>query len=307
MFTEILGLVETIPAAFWGVVIGSFYSLGGIYLTNRSNDRRLRAQLAHDREIRNRERELSLRKDIYLAAAEAISAGLNAIGRFADLELPHNQLTASYLEKSASIAKVHVIAKEDTARAVAAFLGDLSSTYLRLIPKRMLLSGQKVAIGLLKEQMDNFAKERDRMVELMKQFNLEGGGDKRRWDVIDNNFKFEQQRIADTSTRHDALAKDLYTKQLEYMKECVTESGRLSRLLVPVLASVRAELEMPLNEAAYMQIIEEGIQKQEARIDEFLQEARRLTAAQPPVAADAASGATLNDTLGFTNADIRGR
>lgn len=287
MFTEILDLIGMIPAAFWGVAIGSFFSLGGVYLTNRSNDHRLRVQLAHDREIRNRERELSLRKEIYLAAAEAISAGLNTIGRFPDLEIPHNQLTASYMEKSASIAKVQVIAKEDTAKAVTAFLGELSSTYFRLIPKRAQLSGQKAAMGFLKEQMNTFAKERDRMIELMRQYNLEGADDKRRWDVIQNNFNFEQQRIADSSKEHDAIAKSLYTKQLQFMKECVGESGRLNRLLVPVLASVRAELEMPLNEDAYMQIIEVGIQKQEARIDEFLQEATRLTAPQPPVAKDA--------------------
>lgn len=85
-------------------------------LTNHANDRRLKRQLDHDRDMRSRERELSLRKDIYLAAAEAISAGLIAIGRFANLDIPHEKLTEAYLDKSPSIAKVHVIAKEQTAK-----------------------------------------------------------------------------------------------------------------------------------------------------------------------------------------------
>ena len=105
-------VIESIPATFWGVIIGAFFSLSGVALTNRANDRRLHAQLAHDRQIKDRERELTLRKDVYLAAAEAISAGLMTVGRFADLEIPHDKLTEIYLEKSPAIAKVHVIARE---------------------------------------------------------------------------------------------------------------------------------------------------------------------------------------------------
>jgi len=66
--SQLLALIERIPATFWGVVIGSFFSLGGIVIANRANDRRLREQLKHDREMRNRDRELSLRKDVYLSA-----------------------------------------------------------------------------------------------------------------------------------------------------------------------------------------------------------------------------------------------
>jgi len=286
MLAELASLVESIPATFWGVIIGAFFSLGGVVITNRSNDRRLRAQLAHDREVRNRERELSLRKDIYLDAAEAISAGLNAIARFADMDVPYNQLTAGYMEKAASVAKVHVIAREDTAKTVTAFLGELTSAYLRLLPKRFVLGQQKAQLELLKQQIDTFGKERDRMVELMRQFNLEGSNDQRRWTVIQNNFDFESKRVADTATKHDAVAGDFYKQQLQYMKECVDENARLSRLLVPVLSAVRAELELPLDERAYMDIIDDNIQKQEARIDDFLRAAQQL-AAQPPIAADA--------------------
>ena len=85
--TDILALVEKIPASFWGVVFGSFLSLVGVVVSNRANDRRLRQQLAHDRELKNREREHSLRKDIYLATAEAIATGINSIGSFANLDI----------------------------------------------------------------------------------------------------------------------------------------------------------------------------------------------------------------------------
>jgi len=65
-FTQLL---NGIPATFWGVVIGSLFTLTGVYLTNRASDRRLRSQLQNDRELKNREREMTFRKETYAAAA----------------------------------------------------------------------------------------------------------------------------------------------------------------------------------------------------------------------------------------------
>jgi len=182
-----------------------FFSLGGVVITNRANDRRLRAQLVNDRELRNRERELSLRKDVYLGAAEAISAGLTAIGRFANLDLPNDKITEVYLEKASSIAKIHVIAKEETVKSVVDFVNELGTAYLRLFAMRYPLVIDKNQLAILDKQIESFANERDRMIELMKQFNLEGNTDKRRWEVIQNNFKFEQERINGFLKRRETL------------------------------------------------------------------------------------------------------
>ncbi len=276
ILSELLSLLDKIPATFWGVVVGAFLSLGGVVLTNRANDRRLRAQLVHDRDLRNRERELSLRKEIYLAAAEAVSAGLAAVGRFANLDIPHDQLAEEYLKKSPSIAKVHVIATEETARAVAALTGELSIAYLRLSAKRFPLIAHKQHLAFLAEQMVAFARERDRMLELMKQYNLQGQVDQRLWDVIKNSFEFEQERITDVAKNHSELAAALYAKQLEYAQGCMAEVIRLSRLQLPALAAVRRELELPIDEDAYSKVMEDGLKKQEASVRDFLAEVQSL-------------------------------
>ena len=69
-----------------------------------------------------------------------------------------------YVEKSPSIAKVHVIAREDTSRAVATLTGELGATYLRLSAKRIPLIAQKQHLGFLTEQIVGFSRDRDRML-----------------------------------------------------------------------------------------------------------------------------------------------
>lgn len=291
ILADVLKLIEKIPATFWGIVIGSFFTLGGVVLTNRANDRRLREQLRHDRELRNRDRELSLRKDVYLSAAEAISAGLNTVGRFADLDIPNNKLTEAYIEKSPAIAKVHLIANEETTKALTSLVSELTAVYLRLFAKRFPLVMQKAQIAFLQQQMESFSRERDRMLDLMKQFNLEGATDKHRWEVIQGNFKFEQDRITETSKQHAILLADLFPKELDLVKECMEGTNRLNRLLVPVVVAARRELEIPLDEAAYAKVIEESVKTQEASLNEFMKNIQSLLTAQQSSAPDAPESA----------------
>jgi hypothetical protein len=272
---ELLVLIGKIPASFWGVVVGSFFSLGGIVAVNRANDRRLREQHEHDREMRNRDRELSLRKDVYLSAAEAVSAGITAIGRFADLEIPNNQLTQAFVDKSPAIAKVNIIAEELTVEALTNLLGELSAVYLRLFAKRFPLVALRDQILRLQEQIARSSREKDRMVELMKQFNLDGTIDPNRYHIIESVFKFEQDCIAETSKQHAMLSADISVKQLQFMKECVHETNRMSRLTVPAIVFARAELEMPINEQVYSKIIENSIAKQKDSLEAFMEDIQK--------------------------------
>jgi len=280
VLNELLALMGKIPATFWGVVIGSFFSLGGIVIANRANDRRLREQLKHDREMRNRDRGLSLRKDVYLSAAEAVWTGITGISRFANLEIPENKLTEAYMDKSPAIAKVHVIANKRTAEGLTTLLGELGAAYLRLSAKRIPLVGLRNQILFQQQQLSSFCQERDRMVELMKQFALEGATDKHRWEVIDGNFKLQQNLIAEASRQTTTLSAELSVKVLQLAKECIDETNRMSRLTVPVIGSARAELEMPIDEQACAEIIEQSIKKQEANMTAFMENIRSLSSVQ---------------------------
>lgn len=288
--TYFLSLLEKIPASFWGVFVGSFFSIAGVALTNRASDKRLRAQFVHEREQKTKDREMSLRKEVFLAAAEAIAAGTNAIGRFANLDLPNDQITNDYMEKAPAIPKVHVIAKTKTVQAIANFTGELGAVFLKLFARRYELMAEKNQIHIFDNQIAEFGKERDRILEMIKQHNIEGIVDDRRWEILQNNFEFEQNRSNEALARRSELGKSLYPKQLEFMRECVTETAKLGKLLVPLLSAVREELELPFDEESYRQVMEDGMSKQELAIDGFVRKFMPV-AAQPVVPREAPQAA----------------
>lgn len=286
MLLYLLCLIEKIPASFWGVVIGSFFTIIGITLTNRASDKRLRAQFEHEQNQKTKDREMALRKEVYLAAAEAISAGTNAIARFANLDLPNDQITAAYVEKAPAIAKVHVIAKIKTVRAITDLTSELGTIFLKLFARRFELIVEKNQIGIIDNQIVEFGKERDRNLEMMKQHNIEGIVDDRRWQVIQSNFDFEAKRINEALAHRSELWKSLYAKQLEFMRECVSYTMTLGKLMVPALLAAREDLELPLDEQSYRQIVEDAIAKQELAIDGFVQKFMSVIA-QPVISSDA--------------------
>jgi hypothetical protein len=267
LLASILGIISN--PTFWGIIIGASFSLGGVYLTNYANDRRLREQLQHDRELKNRERELSLRKEIYLASAEAIHAGLIAIGRFSHLEVPDDKLTDEYLSKASSMAKVHIVGKKTTVKSLLQFSGEFAAAFLRLSVKRVPLSKKMNEISALDDLDDTFAKEQSRILELMNHHNLEGSNDQRKSDLLQNRFDFETQRRDENFKKRDALAATLYLETLSFMEECAEERLRLWHLAVPVVVSAREELDLPLDKVEYADMVEEAIAKQMNEVKEF--------------------------------------
>jgi hypothetical protein len=265
------GFIDKIPANFWGVAVGSLFALGGVFLTNRSNNTRLREQLEHDRKLRRKERELALRKEIYLAAAEAIAEGLRAILRYCDLEIPHRDISKAFVEKASSIAKIHVVATEDTARAVGALMGELDAAFLRLSVKRYPLDNLKNQLKIGQVQIDNFARTRDEMVDLMRKHNIEGTNNEKRMQVRNGTFQFEQKRVADTIEQQNKRQAEIVKRTLEYFKDCFAEHKEVAKLVIPVIAAVRAEIELPVNMELYGQIFKDLLEKQEGSLAEFFQ------------------------------------
>jgi hypothetical protein len=270
MLNVIVQFLDAVPASFWGVVVGSFFSIAGVAITNQASDKRLRAQFEHERGSNTKDREMVLRKEVFLSAAEAVAVGMNSIGRFADFDIPNDQVMQPYVEKAPAISKVHVIARTETILPLAQFTSLLGTRYMELFERRYELMNERNAIALVDNQVAQFGKERDRILEMIKQHNIEGAVDQRRWEVLQENFEFEQKRINDGLTRRAQLAAALAPKHLEFMRQCLSHTEQLGGLLIPVLTAVRRELELPLDEAAYRQAMVESYAQQQQAINGFI-------------------------------------
>jgi hypothetical protein len=274
-------LFDKIPATFWGLVVGSLFTLSGIYLTNRANDRRLRLQLQNDRELKNREREMTFRKDTYTAGVEAIAVSMSALSKFSDLSFSLKEVSTTYLEKSPALAKINLVAGEDTIRALTNFGTEFAGAYFRLVQQRMPLSTLHERIGLNVELVRGFEKTRDEMIELLRHHNIEGTKDSRIFDAIQRSFEFEADRIATTYKEIQQMKAELSAKHLPFARQCFVETTKVNRLLVPLLVAARMELELSISREKYDEILYQTQLRMEGQLDEFIQNIAVMNAAPP--------------------------
>lgn len=274
----VLGLIGTSPT-FWGVVIGSLFSITGVMLTNRATTKRLRHQFSHDLQLRIGEREYSLRRDVYLTATEAIATSLASLGRFTDLNIPNDELTRTIAEKLPFVAKVQVIGGNDIVKGVVEAAGELGSLTQTLIVRRIPLSLVKAEIDTLGIMITRSSSEKDKLLELMKSYNLSGEIDARKWDVIKGGFQYEEKVVADALEKQKRLHNSLLEKQLDYTRECIQGIHKIGRLLTPILLAMRKELNLPLDAPSYTRMINEAQATQIEVLERTLQEVRKYVTA----------------------------
>ncbi len=279
MLKAALELIGQIPATFWGVVCGSFFSILGVWLSNRASTSRLRDQFAHEREVKASERELALKKEIYLAATEAISAAMSGINNIANLEMPNDKVLAQYQEKSPAISKLHVVADLPLLQAALRFSGAFSSAVLKAFAGRARLLVEVNRIAILDRTAARHGKDAEGVLEMIKQYNINGVNDPRKWDLLQRNFEYSQKQRTDASTQATALREGLAVKRVELTRQCVAATNEIAVLLFPYLAAVRSELQIPVAVGAYRQSFEEMLSQQNLDFDQYLMDVSAIAGA----------------------------
>jgi len=144
---------------FVGTSVAALVALIGVLVTNRGHEKRFRRQLEHDQEQKRLEREMSLRKEVYLDAAEAIMSSLAALGRLADVAVPQDELAKQFSEMTGALAKVHIIGSSATLSAVSIFSTELTSAVLDLSLARYPLLQKQAQLKIMEDQTQSSAEQ----------------------------------------------------------------------------------------------------------------------------------------------------
>lgn len=219
---------------------------------------------------------MALRKEIYLSAAEAISAGLSALGNFSNLEMANDQVLANYQNKLPALAKLHVVADLPLLQATLAFTGEFNATTLKAFAKRQQLLMERQKILVLDQSVSRHAKDADGFLEMIKQHNINAVDDDKKWNALNQNFDFSQKRRVDTIADASALREKMWLRRLEFARDCVLVMNELSKLVFPILAAIRNELELPLAFDKYEESVQKAISRQRSAADEFFNDITAL-------------------------------
>ncbi len=265
---NLITFIENIPPALYGIIIGSFLTIIGVMLTNSSNTKQLRIQHEHERQLKDKERDLSLRREVYLQAMEAIAAGLVAVGRVSEMDSSMEDLMRSYTDLSPKIGKVSIVGKNETIKAMANFQQELTGAFLRLSAKRESFRSLNQRAGTLENSINSKKSELERLAE--KLATTPASKDvKQDMSKVARDYEKLSVKTKKLEKEFEEIWEHLYPLQIQLVKESFSEVSKLDNLLVPLVGMMRSELELPFDEQYYAKIMADGHQKQKQYLDAF--------------------------------------
>jgi hypothetical protein len=215
------------------------------------NSQQLERRLAYEADQRERERKMSLRREVYLEAAAALANANTLIGRLANVENDQKALADELASDLSKIAKVHIVGSDQTVNAIMNYANVLGPSFTELLVERVPLMLRKAAIDLQGTFVDAALAERKRFTAMMQQLNLESVTDPNKWDPIRRQSDF----AAKAYESHAATKNELWREQMEgifaIVRHSLTLTDKLTRLLPPAILAVRSEMDLPLDPEWY--------------------------------------------------------
>jgi hypothetical protein len=265
-------LLDAVPPTIWGFIIGSLLTVLGIVLTNAANTKRLRLQHEHEWKLESKERNLNLRRDVYLAAMEAFATSVATIGRFGNLNIPSDELELILTDKSPAFSRVSIVGQEATIQAVATFSRELTGTFLRLSAKREKLSWLMQRLAGVEQKIAQVLREQEHTRAQLDACSIAEPRDESAEHALGKTLALQQQRLEAWRAEEMELTTQTFPGQMSLVRDSIVESAALERLLVPLISLIRAELELPFDTEVYARIIEEGHQQVIDYLDAYIED-----------------------------------
>jgi hypothetical protein len=246
--------------AYIASAVALFAAIGSLFASWRSNKnsrRQLMLQLQHTSEQRDRDRAMSLRRDVYVPAVEAIVRSQGALGRTINPDSDLGEVAAQLTADQAAMAKIHLVGSQKTVTALMNYINTLMPAYMELAAMRIPITGHRRAINVEQSIIDRSQATQHQNLELMRQFNLAGKTDQAEWERLKSQFEAEQATIQQHENRKAALWGD-HNKAMQQALARMTElAAKVASLIPPAVIAAREELELPIDAEAYRKIFEE--------------------------------------------------
>lgn len=230
------GLQVVYPALIGvaGIVVGALLSWIPVCL-----------QLRHATREREKERQMSLRRDVYLFAVKQIG---EVIDYMLNLYWGARPMPAEY---TSAMGQVHMVGSDEVVQAAIRLNSCIAQASCILAPKVVELNLLNIAQQVTNERVKKDMEQRERCLEEMRQYNLQGAVDTHRWATIQGLCDLAAKMSDEALDELKRIVEKQITLTTELAIECAEQTRAAERLLVPFIMAVRRELGTVFDSEAY--------------------------------------------------------
>ncbi|UJH77385.1 hypothetical protein L0U95_22150 (plasmid) [Burkholderia cenocepacia] len=158
-------VLSRIPNVVWSGIVASLITVLGVLVTNAGLSKRHRQQLAHSASESKVEREMELRRDIYMPAIEATVIATSAIGGLSNPVTSQDDVTEKYADAAAKLGKASAIASPETVRTLGTLTERMRVLYTKLLICRQPIMNAHSRMSAAIALIDRNSQDRDRWIQ----------------------------------------------------------------------------------------------------------------------------------------------
>jgi uncharacterized protein YneF (UPF0154 family) len=266
-FKEVLRLI---PTGVWLAIVGLLSAILGAVIGQWGVSRQLR----HDSDQRRLDREMSIRREVYLAAVEGVAQLQEYLGSFAKTDMAVDEHEALSRGAFGKINKVYLVAQLETISTVLGIYDAFSSAAVGLGEK-------KLEIMLLAERAKRSAADSERATQHTQQVGVAVGaaGQSGRGDLLEpliaelKTAETESQALLSLVSAANDRLNEAKIRLIAEVSNEAQEFGKASEL---ALLSVRRELGFQIDEEAFRRMMSESGQRTQQEIAKWVQKLEAL-------------------------------
>ncbi|MCO5411102.1 hypothetical protein [Ralstonia mojiangensis] len=260
-------------------VYGALVALGGVILTTLHSGAMRQADLNSTVLLKKIEREMGLRREVFLPAFEGATSALNAIAALLESSKARDEISGEFAAGITSFSKAMLVAAPPTVAGIQRLAGALNLTWNEC-------NAHRVVLDQIRDHYKAIERERELEIELRQtaikqrqivqmQRNADIQSDMRAFVSI----RAHEERIAALNAQLVAVTLERDTRYVSALKPLIKRLAEIRPLFPPVLAELRREMELPFDESAFAKA-------QEALTSEVLEiVGRRVAEAEQRLAA----------------------
>ena len=190
---HVLDYIEVIPDVVWAAILASALTLLGVMLSNSGNTKRLLKTLAHESAEKAADRIHSLRKDIYLYAAEEMAKVGNHLGKIPQIDLAKENIADGLAGFFAASMKLQLVAESATAKLANELTARYTEILFALLAKASAIHTLQANIKITSDFYEQKCAEASRALAEMTQLNESGRVDQARFEALQRSLEYSQQ------------------------------------------------------------------------------------------------------------------
>ena len=262
--------LNSIPIDVWLVILGSSIALIGVLISNRNNRKQLEIQLKHDAEIKKIERKASMRREVYLKAAEELVNANRYIGSLAQIDLTKTNIAEGLQGFFTSATKLGLVAEQETGKAVNDLLLAYSGLLFRLLAKVSPINDLRNNIDIINYHYVESQNEIKRILSAMTAQNESASPNAEVFDALNRSFEFQSERAKELADERDECWEKINELTRIFTVLVAKEMKSMALLQIPVMIGIRKELDIDTDLEIYKQQVTSNTEMLCKQLEEFI-------------------------------------